>query len=189
MDESGTITFTVIGTDDNGCENTASIDVEVADEIVVTSTTEDEISGSDGAIDITISGGVGPYTVDWDTDEAGDFDDEEDLTGLAAGTYTIVVMDDNGCTTTVEIVVDSQVGIESSTKDLLSIYPNPTSDFVVLELTGKFTYSLSDISGAIILNGSGTDLETISLNNLANGAYFISVKANDSINTVKVIKK
>ena len=51
-----------------------------------------------GAIDITATG-TGPFTFDWDTDGTGDFDDTEDLTGLNAGTYNVVVKDANGCTT------------------------------------------------------------------------------------------
>lgn len=54
----------------------------------------------DGAIDITPSGGTAPYTFDWDNDGTGDFDDPEDLTGLAPGTYTVIVKEAGGCTET-----------------------------------------------------------------------------------------
>jgi len=58
---------------------------------------------ADGAIDITASGGsvAGAYDYSWSTtDGAGLVATDEDQTGLAAGTYTVVVTDDNNCTTT-----------------------------------------------------------------------------------------
>ncbi len=53
---------------------------------------------ADGSIEVTVTGGTLPYTFDWDNDGTGDNDDMEDLTDLAAGTYSLVVTDMNGCT-------------------------------------------------------------------------------------------
>ena len=48
-------------------------------------------NASNGAIDITASGGQGGYTYDW-ADIAGT-SNQEDRTGLSAGTYTVTVTD------------------------------------------------------------------------------------------------
>ncbi|GAH01990.1 unnamed protein product, partial [marine sediment metagenome] len=48
---------------------------------------------NDGAINITASGGAGPYTYSWSHGPT-----SEDLTGLTAGDYTITVTDANSCT-------------------------------------------------------------------------------------------
>lgn len=50
---------------------------------------EDDLNG---AIDITIMGGYAPYTYTWSNGAA-----TEDLIGFAAGTYTVSVLDANGC--------------------------------------------------------------------------------------------
>lgn len=71
----------------------------------------------DGAIDITVSGGAPDYVFDWDNDGTGDFDDTEDLSGLSAGSYEVVVEDANGCESTAvfeltepeEITIDTDV--------------------------------------------------------------------------------
>jgi gliding motility-associated-like protein len=52
--------------------------------------------GSDGSIDITVTGGAGPYTFQW-TDSAAFAATTEDITGLKQGTYVVEVKDKNGC--------------------------------------------------------------------------------------------
>ena len=50
-----------------------------------------------GAINITASGGTGVYTYDWD--DIPGTNNSEDRTGLAEGTYSVIVRDANGCST------------------------------------------------------------------------------------------
>ncbi len=51
----------------------------------------------DGAIDVTLAGGTAPYEFAW-SNAAGFASAEEDLTGLAAGWYDLLVTDEAGCT-------------------------------------------------------------------------------------------
>ncbi|MGQ1890308.1 PKD domain-containing protein [Thermophagus sp. OGC60D27] len=55
---------------------------------------------SDGAIDITISGGSGNYTYQWNKDgEAAIYASNQDLSGLTSGSYVLTLTDvDRGCT-------------------------------------------------------------------------------------------
>lgn len=68
--------------------------------------------GGDGQINIDVTGGSNPYTFDWDNDGTGDFDDPEDLTGLTAGTYTVIVKDDNGCTDTISQTISEPGAVD-----------------------------------------------------------------------------
>lgn len=181
--------FTVTGEDSFGCTDDATIVVTVAEPVVLSYTTTPVVEGGDGSIDLTVSGGVTPYSFDWDIDGTGDFDDSEDLTGLDYGAYTVEVMGASGCIDKITVHVATQASIETNPLiNSVTVYPNPTANILNIEATGLFTYTLSDISGAIILQGIGNEIETISMENLAKGSYFVQVKVENDTKTLKVIK-
>ena len=59
------------------------------------------ISASDGTADLTVGGGTAPYSFNWNNG----FATAEDLTGIAAGTYTVLVTDSNNCIITDTIIL------------------------------------------------------------------------------------
>ena len=188
-DATGTFYYLVTGTDDNGCVNEADIELTVYEALELTYTTTDEIFGSDGEIDLTVTGGNPAYTYDWDNDGTGDFDDTEDLAGLICGDYEVVVMCDAGCTTTLTITVDCQVGINELNGLNVSVYPNPASDLVTITLEGNFTYELTNVNGAIVSKGIGFNSQEITLNELANGIYMLNISLDGKSTMVKLVKK
>ena len=56
--------------------------------------------GSDGSIDLSVSGGSGSYSYLWSNGST-----TEDLTSLSAGTYSVNVTDDNSCATSAEFII------------------------------------------------------------------------------------
>lgn len=187
--ETGTETYTVTGTDDEtGCSAMASIDVTVIPPVEISGVVMDEIAGMDGAIDITVTGGEEPYIFDWDNDETGDFDDEEDLTGLTARTYTVVVRDNSVCTAQATFVVGNQLGIADFNALNISVYPNPTTDQVTITHDGNFNYNLYDVTGKIVFSGTGTNQVTVSLELLPAGPYILQLTQNELKHTIQLAK-
>ena len=75
------------------------------------------------------------------------------------------------------------------------IYPNPTSDYVMLKISDTALYNLSyhlvDINGKAISNGSLTNGDTqINMQQLPVGMYILKVSQNNQeLKTFKIIKK
>lgn len=185
----GSVTYTVIGTSDEGCEAMDFITITVNQNPEITLVGSDELFGDDGSIDLTVDAGLAPFQYDWDNDGTGDFDDPDDLDDIPGGTYTVVMIDANGCMVTGEITIDSQLSIDAENVNLLSVYPNPTEDQLTLQMEGQFSYQLVAVSGDIILSGSSVNQEMIDVSNLASGVYFVQVMTQGQKHTVKVIKK
>ncbi len=101
--------YTVTITDINNCTITASMSLTQpapvqSTEIALTYSGGNNVScfgASDGSIDVTPSGGVGPYTFLWSTSYT-----SQNISGITAGSYTVTTTDINGCTTSATIILD-----------------------------------------------------------------------------------
>ena len=89
----------------------------------------------------------------------------------------------------------SSVGIKETALNIsLSVFPNPTSDFLTLKVQDynneALSYNLLDEQGKLVLNEQITTQDTqIAMSTLARGSYFINiVQANKKIQTFKIIK-
>lgn len=89
--------YSLTVTDRNNCTDTLTAQVTEPTPLAVTGTTINPPchGGNSGSIDITVTGGLAPYTYLWNNASPINV---EDPTGLTAGTYTVTVTDANGCT-------------------------------------------------------------------------------------------
>src|SRR5690606_28890494 len=86
--------YTVTVKDDNGAEVELGASIAEASELTVSGVVTNEACGNgSGAVDVTIAGGTAPYSFKWNDGLA----TTEDLEGLQAGTYKVLVTDDAGC--------------------------------------------------------------------------------------------
>jgi len=97
----GVYTVTVI--DANSCTAASSGTLtEPAEILLSTSSTSTLCSGSsDGIAQVYVLGGIDPYFYNWSSGATTD-----DASNLNAGTYTVTVTDNNGCTSVSQVVVD-----------------------------------------------------------------------------------
>ena len=110
-DLSGLVTgnYFVIVEDDNSCESFISgfIDQPSA-ALSATEVITDVICFGDstGAIEINTNGGTLPYSYEWSNGSI-----EEDIDSLAAGSYTLVITDDNLCTDTNTYIINEPLAL------------------------------------------------------------------------------
>lgn len=139
--------YCVTVTDDNGCTKVACDDVEQPDEILLSTTFNNAgcSGGSDGSIDLTIDGGIQPYSILWSNMAT-----TEDINNLDAGTYSVEVTDANGCqaTTSVEITDIAAINLSVDGNDILCTGTNTGSiDLTTTGGTGDFNFSWSGPNG------------------------------------------
>ncbi len=80
-------------TDASPCTETYFASVNQPSKIIVSGNTQNETcEQSNGFIDVTVQGGVSPYSYSWNTGDA-----SEDLNNIPSGSYNVTVTDNIGC--------------------------------------------------------------------------------------------
>ena len=122
-----------------------------------------------------------------------------DSLNVLDGYYQLFAMVDDipsiGKIIKVENSVSTSISNLNDEKNNFSVYPNPTNDFVTIELKNivvdKITISLTDLSGRKIKQWNLMNAKSekqLSLNEVASGCYFINVNYENNLLTKKIIK-
>jgi hypothetical protein len=157
-------TYSVTVTDANGCTATASATVnQPASPVTANATATNATCGNpNGSVNLTVTGGTSPYTYLWSNGAT-----TEDISGLAAGTYTVTVTDANGCTATASATVNNIAGptvtVTSTTNVLCFGQSTGSINITVTAGTSPYTYLWS--------NGATTE----DISGLAAGTYSVTV--------------
>lgn len=162
--------YTVTISDANNCSYTTYADVSQAGTLVAT-IAQDSVSCngySTGTITLTsVSGGTFPYHYTWPSGiTAGDRDSI--ATGVAAGTYSVLITDDEGCTTTKTITVLEPAAIVVTVDNFsnLTCYNNGTGSITVSATGGNGGYNYNWTNGMTGQTINGLD---------ANVSYTVNV--------------
>ena len=116
------------------------------------------------------------------------------LTTSTFGTYTLSLggIGYSGYSQKVFSLMPSGINEINPKMDAINIFPNPTNnEFYIDNLPLKSTYSVTDVSGKLILsktlNAGGK--AKIEMNNAANGIYFVKVETELGIKNFKIVKE
>jgi gliding motility-associated-like protein len=139
---------TVVVRDASGCiTNTMSVNITTGTGITATSTvTSTACSANNGTITVTASAGVAPYTYQLG---AATPQTANVFTGLAAGTYTITVRDNIGCTRTITRTVTSSTVVLATTATVAATCTGATDGRVTVTPTngtGPYTFVLDGVT-------------------------------------------
>ncbi|MBX7094827.1 MAG: T9SS type A sorting domain-containing protein [Flavobacteriales bacterium] len=95
------------------------------------------------------------------------------LSNLATGTYTIEVTDSLGCSTSGTVTISAPSAITENTLNHLQVFPNPAQGMVTIKTENATGISISDISGKTIMTKTITGTQSIDLQGMEAGVYFI----------------
>ena len=101
--------------------------------------------GTDGAIDLNVTGGTQPYVIEWSTGA-----NTEDIAGLAAGTYDVIVTDATGCGLNLAIDVLEPSPLEATISSMTSTCGNNSGSATVTLTGGTSPYNYQWSSGGMM---------------------------------------
>lgn len=176
----GTYTYTLSVTDSK-CTVTNDVIITVIGPILSSVITNTSCTGNTGAVNLTVASGTSPFTYVWSNAAT-----TEDISLLAAGTYTVTVTDAKSCTATLSNVVVAP-GAPTLSSVLTHINCNGAAtgaiDLTVTGGTSPFTYTWSsgpvtqDLSSII----AGTYTVTVTDNNLCTATHSATLTQNTAI--------
>jgi len=131
-------TYTVVATDIYGCTISKTVTITEPtpiNAIVSSQTNVNCFGGNTASIDITVTGGVAPYSFNWTKNNIY-FASTEDLTGIGNGTYAVTITDANNAIFTLSNIIISQ-----PLSALSSVISNSTNVACFATNTGLATVS------------------------------------------------
>ena len=168
-------TYTILVTDANNCNATASGIVTQPSIVTFTTTqTNDSCNNvADGTITVTASGGTSPYTY-----SDGSYQSSNVFTGLGPNTYTITVQDHNGC-------FSSSSNVTVTQPNAITYTATPTDASCNGSSTGSIAITgVSGGTGSYTYSDGGNYQSTNTFASLSASNYTITVKdANGCIST------
>ncbi|MDF2438453.1 MAG: Protein of unknown function precursor [Bacteroidota bacterium] len=177
-----THTYTVTGTDGNGCQDTETVNITVNQLPSVATST----SG------ITITATETGATYQWlDCNNANAIisgENSQNFTASANGSYAVEVTT-NGCVDTSSCVMITSVGINSlAENNQIRIYPNPANDCINVNCKPDNFVSVQNLLGQKLIEiKTNGNTAKIDISDLSAGVYIISVKTETSTHTSRIV--
>ncbi len=153
--------YSALVTDNLGCTKTISQEVtEPEDPLAVAAHVTDVLCYglTTGSIDLSVTGGTAPYTYSWSNAV-----NTEDIASVAAGSYSFVVSDNNGCTFSNNLAITQPLAPLAVTNSSVNVScfngTNGTIDLTVAGGTSPYVYSWAN--GQYLLSFTSQDLSNI----------------------------
>lgn len=151
-----------------GCSPKNSNSAALTVSSVSGSITKTDIScngGSNGSIFLTPSGGVLPYTFEWN-----DGVKTQNRTGLTPGVYTVTIKDVNGCTGVTSVTIAEPTALVATAGTITNVACNGSA-------TGSATVNVTGGTGSYTYTWNTTPVQTgMTATALAAGTYTVTVK-------------
>ncbi|MBK7570585.1 MAG: PKD domain-containing protein [Bacteroidetes bacterium] len=159
-------TYDVTVTDANGCTSTTQVTIVEPTLLNTSIATAADLScngANDGSISITATGGTPTYSFAWTPAST----NTSAITNLAAGSYSVLVTDLNGCTSTIAATIAEPSALIASTSPIDALCNGGNTGSATANVSGGtagYTYQWSPSGGS-----------TANAGNLAAGNYTVTI--------------
>ena len=166
--EPGTHNYTYEVVDNFGCTFNEEIEITATSYINPNPiVTQEECGGTDGQIDLNISGGTPDYTVTWDSELTGEI-----ISDISAGTYFYTITDGLGCEISGnETIQNIETGLTFDTEIFDDHCDQAIGEIILTPTNGAYPYNYT-------WSHSDTNQDSTA-NNLFEGTYEVFILDND----------
>jgi hypothetical protein len=166
-------TYTVTVTDSHGCTFITSETVSnTAGPVLALDSIHDEncFGDSNGDIFVSPSGGTSPFTYLWSNSAT-----DEDLQNVIAGTYSVIITDNNSCTDTLSATINEPSAVSATTSSVNSTCGNANGTATVNPSGGNspYTFLWSDGQTAQTATGLSAVTYTVTVTD-SHGCTFVT---------------
>ncbi|MCE2846178.1 MAG: hypothetical protein LW707_03980, partial [Sphingobacteriales bacterium] len=140
--------YTVTATDANGCTATSTVSLINYPAPTLNPPVSTPVScngGANGTASVSVLSGTGPYAYAWSPSGGS----SNAASGLSAGNYSIVVTDNNGCTSTTSVVITQPTALNLQLSSTQATCGNPNGSVSAVVSGGTQAYYYSWSSGSI----------------------------------------
>ncbi len=178
-------TYTVKITDVNQCSVTAVVSINDVSgpQFTINKTNVSCQGGATGTASVNVTSGIAPVSYLWSTGAV-----TSSISGLAAGIYTVIVTDGNGCKTSDQITITQPLGIVAELSASTIACGTTTGNITLVSVSGgspAYTYLWSNGANTPSLTGVGAGSYTLTvtdaLNCVARGTATLSLPTNCTV--------
>ena len=184
--------YTVLITDANACHETTTLTVTSPEQLQMSAGTITMPlcnHGDEGSAIVNVTGGTLPYTLSVNGTETATMNVEGDqqISDLAAGTYTILAVDSNGCSIQISITVDEPAPLTLTQVSTVNVSCNGLSD-----ATATVTFAGGTAPFTLYINNNeqettAQDVQNVTFTGLAAGTHTVGIRdANGCVTTLPV---
>lgn len=179
--------YIFVAIDSLGCTDTLTITLDEPPliEIDTLITPASSSSSNDGAIDLTVVGGVTPYSFLWSNGST-----SEDLNSIVSGSYLLELTDSLGCVKSDSFNVPYLLLVPERNSIDISVFPNPTTAIIYIEGMDPYDQlKLFNANGKLLYSSVAIRKDIhLDLKDFVNGVYFLCIERGNELYFQKVIK-
>ena len=103
--------------------------------------------------------------------------------------YSVCAVDATGSMSApVNVVVELDfTGVAENQNVKVNVFPNPANDMMNINVNGAFKYQLVNSLGQVVRSGKANNKATVSVSELNQGIYFLTITAGNQVSVQKVI--